>query len=125
FVGLIEELSPMLIVHAVKVKIIDDDDVLFRGCSRWNETINDKGISRFKEGSYIFEINLAFHDCSNWEGNFYLMIHEMAHHAVQRNDHLLKTFYITVNQLGAKLMRLALEKPELFPESRGTVAIAA
>jgi hypothetical protein len=118
FARLIEDLSPSLIGHAVKVRIIEDDDATFRGCTRWNETINDKGISRFKEGSYVFEINLAFHDCSNWEGNFYLMIHEMAHHAVQRNDHLLKTFYITVNQLGAKLMRLALERPELFASTQ-------
>lgn len=59
--------------------------------------------------------NLAFHNVDDWQGNIYLMLHEFAHHAVQSNDHLNHRFYRTVNQLAAKLVKLAQSKPELFP----------
>jgi len=55
----------------------------------------------------------------NWQKNFELLIHELAHHKAQSNDHLRDQFYSTVTELGAKLARLALEKPELFPSPSG------
>jgi hypothetical protein len=60
---------------------------------------------------------MAFHgDCSNWRRNYDLFIHELAHHAVQRNDHLFEGFWRSVSDIGAKLAEIALERPELFPE---------
>jgi hypothetical protein len=107
YVRLIETVSPLLIDRTATVKIINDEDLKIRGCSRWEA----QGIA---SGTFIFEINLAFHDCSDWEGNYYLLIHELSHHKVQSNDHLVATFYETVNELGATLAQLAIEQPELF-----------
>jgi len=61
------------------------------------------------------DVNLAFHDASDWHNNYELLIHEFAHHAVQSNDHLVDVFYDTVTDLGAKLARLAQTHPSLFP----------
>jgi hypothetical protein len=46
--------------------------------------------------------------------NFELLLHEAAHHAVQRNDHLITDFYEAVTELAAKLGMIALARPELF-----------
>jgi hypothetical protein len=60
-------------------------------------------------------LNPAYHDRHNWESNHEVIIHELAHHKVQSNDHLCREFYNTVNQLGANMVMLALNESELFP----------
>ncbi len=107
FVKLIEAVSPILIDHAVTVSIIDDKNVKYEGCTRW------------KEDSFLFEINLARHDCSDQVENYGLLLHELAHHKVQSNDHLNSEFYDTVTNLGAKLAQVALTRPELFEMAQG------
>jgi hypothetical protein len=110
FVTLIETVSPILINHAVTVKVIDDAILKLSGCTRW------------KEDSFVFEINIAYHDCTDWEANYELLLHELAHHKVQSNDHLCREFYDTVTNLGSKLAQLALDQPALFPEVGLTLA---
>ena len=104
FVKLIEMVSPIIIKHAVTVEVIDDASLKLSGCTRW------------KRDSFLFEINIAYHDCSDWEANYELLLHELAHHKVQSNDHLCREFYDTVTNLGAKLAQLTLDQPELFPD---------
>ena len=104
FVRLIEQVSPLLLAHAVTVQIIDDPDEKIYGCSQW-----------LKDG-YIFTINIAHQDCSDWKANFHLLIHEAAHHAVQSNDHLCRQFYTTVADLGSMLAQIVLAKPKFFDE---------
>lgn len=41
-----------------------------------------------------------------------LLIHEFAHH--YESDHLSERYYDTLADLGARLARLALERPDLF-----------
>jgi hypothetical protein len=117
FVRLIKTISPLLIGHEVDVKIVNDDDVLLRGCFLTDAALNTKGRTTFKPGSFLFEINTAYHDTSDWDQNYRLLIHELAHHhpKCQNNDHLRSEFYETVNAIGANLTMLALTQPELFP----------
>ncbi len=118
FVRLISTVAPLLIGHEVKVKIVNDEDVLLRGCFLKDIASNTaKGRANFKPGSFLFEINTAYHDTSDWEENYCLLIHELAHHhpLCQNNDHLKCEFYEAVNAIGAKLAMLALKNPELFP----------
>jgi hypothetical protein len=103
YTDFLTQMAPILIDHTVTVEYIKDSRVEFRGCTRW------------KKGSFILEINLEYHDVTDWLGNVYLMLHEFAHHKVQSNDHLWKVFYYTVNVLGAKLVKLAVQQPALFP----------
>lgn len=105
FVKLIEVVSPILINHAVTVKVVDDSNFKVMGCTRW------------KKDSFIFEINLAHQDVHDWTSNYDLLIHELAHHKVQSNDHLCREFYDSVTNIGAKLAILAQLEPELFPEA--------
>ncbi len=114
YVKLIEDVSPLLIDRTAIVKIIKDRALKIRGCTRWT--------SRSNKPTFTFEVNLAFHDCSDWEGNYYLLLHELAHHKVQRNDHLHADFYETVNTLGAKLAGLTLTQPKLFPHPLSVVS---
>jgi hypothetical protein len=100
---------------------------MFRGCFLNDVASNTtKGRANFKPGSFLFEINVAHHDTSDWEQNYRLLIHELAHHhpLCQNNDHLKCEFYETVNAIGAKLAMLALTQPELFP-SEMLEAVAA
>jgi hypothetical protein len=90
----------------VTVSIIEDEDVPHEGCTRW------------QKNSFSFEVNLAYHDCSDWVANYELLLHELAHHKVQSNDHLCKEFYDTVTKLGAQLAQLTLDQPELFPSTQ-------
>jgi hypothetical protein len=113
FVGLIEAVSPTLINHAVTVKVVNDPELKLEGCTRW------------RKASFEFEINLAWHDIHNWTKNYELMIHELAHHKVQSNDHLCHEFYDTVTYVGAKLAKLVKQQPELFPEVETLQALAA
>jgi hypothetical protein len=103
---LIKVLSPILIGRKATVSFIDDSDIGFQGCTK-----------RWKAGSYNFEVNLAFHDIDDAQQNYELLLHEMAHHREQSNDHLAHAFYEALNQLGAKLAQVALERPELFPKT--------
>ena len=127
YVRLIKTVAPLLIGHKVNVEIVDDDNSMFRGCFLNDAASNTtKGRANFKPGSFLFEINVAYHDTSNWEQNYRLLIHELAHHhpLCQNNDHLKCEFYETVNAIGAKLAILALTQPELFP-SEMLEAVAA
>ena len=102
YADLLTKMAPLLINHTVTVEYIKDDRAEFRGCTRW------------RKGAFLMEINLQYHNVADWQGNLYLMLHEFAHHKVQSNDHLWKVFYYTVNVLGAKLVKLSLQQPELF-----------
>jgi len=112
YVSFIERVAPLLLSDGqrITVKVIDNDDDKVRGCLRW------------QSGVMLF--NLAFHDTEDWVGNFELLIHEMAHATVHNNDHLSHMFYKTVTQVGAKLARLAVERPHLF-EVAAAAAMAA
>jgi len=111
---LIKVLSPILIDHKATVSFIDDSDIGFQGCTK-----------RWKADSYNFEVNLAFHEIDDPQQNYELLLHEMAHHREQSNDHLNHAFYEALNELGAKLAQVALERPELFPRVEEEEAIAA
>jgi hypothetical protein len=111
---LIVELSPILIHRKVTVSFIEDSDVGFQGCTK-----------RWKPDSYNFEVNLAFHNVDDWQENYELLLHEMAHHREQSNDHLNHAFYEALNELGAKLAQIALQRPELFPTSVKESALIA
>src|SRR5260370_13992915 len=111
---LIVDLSPILIGRKVTVSYIEDSDIGFQGCTK-----------RWKKDSYVFEVNLAFHHIDDPQENFELLLHEMAHHREQSNDHLNHAFYEALNELGAMLARLALERPELFPEVSKRESVAA
>jgi hypothetical protein len=111
---LIVDLSPILINRKVTVSFIEDSDIGFQGCTK-----------RWKPDSYNFEVNLAFHDVTDWQENYELLLHEMAHHREQSNDHLNHAFYEALNELGAKLAQIALQRPELFPTSIGEPKLVA
>jgi hypothetical protein len=105
FVRLVQIVSPILISRTVTVKIVDDESFNAKACTRW------------RKDSFELELNLAFHDVHDWTSNYEVIIHELAHHKVQSNDHLCHEFYDTVTIIGAQLAQLALEQPELFPTS--------
>ncbi len=111
---LIVDLSPILIGRSVTVSYIEDSDIGFQGCTK-----------RWKKDSYVFEINLAFHNIDDPQENYELLLHEMAHHREQSNDHLNHAFYEALNELGARLAQLALKQPDLFPEVDVLEAVAA
>jgi hypothetical protein len=103
FVKFVGVVSPLLINHPVTVKIVNDNTFKAEACFR------------FKKDSYELELNLAYHDVHDWESNYEVIIHELAHHKVQSNDHLCHEFYDTVTKIGGKFVMLALNQPELFP----------
>jgi histidine kinase/DNA gyrase B/HSP90-like ATPase len=103
FAAFVGAVSPLLIDHPVTVKVVNDSSFHAEACIR------------FRKDSYELELNLAYHDVHDWESNYEVIIHELAHHKVQSNDHLCREFYNTVNQLGANMVMLALNEPELFP----------
>jgi hypothetical protein len=105
YVAFIERVSPELIDQRVEVRVIDKDDSNMMGCLKWQ--------------SGIMFINLALIDTEDWVENYDLFIHEMAHASVHNNDHLSHKFYNTVSELGAKLVQLAIERPDLFKEQKG------
>jgi hypothetical protein len=112
FAALVATISPLLIGHPVVAKIVNDDTFKAEACFRW------------RKDSYELELNLAYHDIHDWESNYEIIIHELAHHKVQSNDHLCHEFYDTVSNIGAKLAVLGLTQPELFP-SEMLEAVAA
>ena len=105
FVALVEAISPILINHTVTVKIVNDRSFHAEACTRW------------RKDSFELELNLALHDVHDWRSNYEVIIHELAHHKVQSNDHLCREFYDTVTSVGAKLAQLAMVQPDLFPEA--------
>jgi hypothetical protein len=102
FVALVKRVSPYLLDHKVEVRVMDDDDSACRGCTEWEKK------------KYVFTINLAYQDTSDWVSNYELLIHELAHHAVRSNDHLCRAFWEAVTNIGARLAQLALQEPDLF-----------
>jgi hypothetical protein len=101
----IQEVSPLVLKHALKkVEFADDPDADLYGCTEW---LDPKG--------YTFTVNVAHHDVEDWNRNYDLFIHEVAHFHVQRNDHLFEGFWSACSDIGAKLAQVALERPELFP----------
>ncbi len=103
----IEELAPLVLEKSKLKKVVfandPDSDVL--GCTNWSPR------------DYIFTVNVAHHDVGNWERNYDLFIHELAHFYVRRNDHLFEDFYHATTRIGARLAQVALKHPELFPTS--------
>ena len=104
FKTFILDVAPLMLDRKVEVKFIDDPDIPILGCTRW-----------MNASEYIFTVNVAHHDVEDWQANFDLVIHELSHHAVQRNDHLFEGFWRTASEMGAKLAELALSHPHLFP----------
>jgi hypothetical protein len=111
----IQEVSPLVLQHRLKnVQFSDDPDADLYGCTEW---LDPKG--------YTFTVNVAHHDVRNWKRNYDLFIHELAHFYVQRNDHLFEGFWRACSEIGARLARVALERPELFPTSVNHSALVA
>lgn len=99
------DVAPLMLDHRLEeVTFIDDESLEIYGCTKW-----------MRADEYIFTVNVAHHDVEDWHRNYDLLIHELAHHAVQRNDHLFEGFWRTASDIGAKLARIALTQPELFP----------
>jgi len=113
FAAFVGAVSPLLINHPVTVKIVNDGSFHSEACIR------------FRKEFYELELNLAYHDVHDWESNYAIIIHELAHHKVQSNDHLCREFYDTVTIIGAQLAQLALEQPELFPTSIAKLELIA
>lgn len=105
FKKFILEVAPLMLDHKLEeVEFIDDDSLDIYGCTEW-----------LKTERYVFTVNVAFHDVDDWQRNYDLVIHELAHHAVQRNDHLFEGFWRATSDMGARLARVALTHPSLFP----------
>jgi hypothetical protein len=101
----ITDVSALMLDHKLEaVEFINDPDIPMDGCTQW-----------MKSNEYIFTVNVAHHDVEDWQANYDLVIHELSHHAVQRNDHLFERFWRTASEMGAKLAELALTHPLLFP----------
>lgn len=120
FKKFILDVAPLMLEHKLEeVRFIDDDTLDIYGCTKW-----------MKADKFIFTVNVANHDVEDWQRNFDLFIHELSHHAVQRNDHLFEDFWRTASEMGAKLVQIALDHPHLFPpqallELKGDVEKAA
>jgi hypothetical protein len=88
-----------------KVQFANDPKAKLLGCTQWSPK------------DYVFTVNVGKHDVEDWDRNYDLFIHELAHFYVQRNDHLFEGFWRACSDIGAKLVQVALERPELFPTS--------
>jgi hypothetical protein len=100
----IEKVAPLVLDHKLKkVVFANDPESDLLGCTRWSPK------------DYIFTVNVAHHDVEDWERNYDLFIHELAHFHVRRNDHLFEGFYHATTKIGAKFAQVALKRPELFP----------
>lgn len=100
----IEQVAPLVLDHPLsKVEFANDPDAKLYGCTQWLRL------------GYIFTVNVAHHDVEDWNRNYDLFIHELAHFYVQRNDHLFEGFWCACSDIGGKLAQVALERPELFP----------
>jgi hypothetical protein len=107
----IEKVAPLVLGRKLKkVQFANDPKAKLLGCTEWSPK------------DYIFTVNVAKHDVEDWERNYDLFIHELAHHAVQRNDHLFEGFWRAVSDIGAKLARVALSHPSLFPNPQALLA---
>jgi hypothetical protein len=101
----VTDVAPLMLDHKLQeVKFINDPDIPILGCTHW-----------MKPTEYIFTVNVAYHDVEDWQANYDLLIHELSHHAVQRNDHLFEGFWSTASEMGAKLVQISLTHPHLFP----------
>jgi Histidine kinase-, DNA gyrase B-, and HSP90-like ATPase len=101
----ISDVAPLMLDHKLEaIEFIDDPDSEIYGCTKW-----------MKAEKYIFVVNVAYQNVEDWQQNYDLLIHELAHHAVQRNDHLFEGFWRAASEMGAKLVQIALTHPHLFP----------
>ncbi|HVS89740.1 MAG TPA: hypothetical protein VHF01_16155 [Candidatus Acidoferrum sp.] len=102
----VEKVAPLVLDRKLKkVQFANDPKAKLLGCTQWSPK------------DYIFTVNVAKHDVADWERNYDLFIHELAHSKVDRNDHLFEEFWRACSDVGAKLAQVALERPELFPTS--------
>jgi len=103
----IEKVAPLVLEESKleKVQFANDPKAKLLGCTTWSPK------------DFVFTVNVAKHDVEDWERNYDLFIHELAHFHVQRNDHLFEDFWRACSDVGAKLAQVALERPELFPTS--------
>jgi hypothetical protein len=100
----IEQVAPLVLDHKLKkVVFADDPKAKLLGCTQWSPK------------NYVFTVNIAKHDVTDWYANYDLFIHELAHFYVQRNDHLFEGFWRAVSDIGSRLAVLALNRPNLFP----------
>jgi hypothetical protein len=103
----IEQVAPLVLEHKLKKVVFANDS-----------KANLYGCTRFFDVDYVFTVNIAHHDVEDWDRNYDLFIHELAHFYVQRNDHLFEGFWRAVSDIGARLARIALSHPSLFPNPR-------
>jgi hypothetical protein len=106
-VDLATRLAPRLIDRDITVNVINDNESHIAGCFEYIEG--------------VMHINLAYHDTSDMEENFELIIHEFAHNTLHGNEHLKDVFYKTEEEIAGKLAVLALEEPELFSRWHGEI----
>ena len=100
----IRQAVPLVLNHKLKkVVFANDPDAKLYGCTRWSPK------------DFVFTVNVALHDVTNWQDNYDLFIHELAHFYVRRNDHLYEGFYHACTLIGARMAGAALRKPKLFP----------
>jgi hypothetical protein len=99
---LIQDVTPYLLNHPVTVRAMDDEKESLLGCTQWGK----------KE--FVFTINIGIHNIHDWTENIELLIHELAHFREQSNAHCVIGFYEAVTTIGAKLAKLAIQKPRLF-----------
>ena len=101
----IQRVSPLVLEHPLEgIKFVDDDDARMKGCTY------------FDPKGYEFTVNVAHQDVDDWSDNYSLFIHELAHFYVQRNDHLFEGFWRAVDDIGGRLVKVAIQHPELFPK---------
>lgn len=98
YAELIERLSERLIGRRMTVRYIKDRQIV---------------CGTFRHASGTMTVNLAKRTLDDPQGNYGLMLHELAHNVVRSNDHLCHQFYETVTEPGAKLALLALDEPEV------------
>lgn len=99
----IERVAPLVLDHPLKhVQFADDRKSNVLGCTHWSRK------------DYVYTVNVGHHDVDDWDANYDLFIHELAHFHVQRNDHLFEGFWRACSEIGARLAQVALEQPELF-----------
>ena len=102
----VEKAAPLVLDRKLKkVQFANDPKAKLLGCTQWSPK------------DYVFTVNVGKHDVEDWDRNYDLFIHELAHFYVQRNDHLFEGFWRACSDIGAKLVQVALERPELFPTS--------
>ena len=99
----IRDVSPHLIGRVVGAQYVATFHHL--GAASFGPGQSDITFNKFRCGNAYFDAGLT-------DEVFGTVVHELAHDRV--TDHLSNDFYKQLELLGAKLTRLALEKPEVF-----------